>query len=809
MKPVNLHRLHVAATLVPAVLFPFFINTLQAQERAHRPPPSPVASLPTTQTNSHPSSFVPTEPANLRTLAIDPSRMHYDAPGDGSLWARGRSYKASFDSSGATYFPAFGKRAPHDFPHALSPDAVTVGGASLPFERGATAVRDGDRVDIDRGAFTEEYELSPQAVEQSFVFNSLPRTGDLVVHIPVASELAAAETPDGLEFRGELGRVTYGRATAIDASGRRAAADTHLENGSIVMRVGADFLASATLPVVIDPIVGLLLWMDGPGTGVDAFNPDVAWDPTQGVWIAVYEQTFSATDTDVYAWTFTNSGAFLVSGYIDLTSAAWSKPRCADLAAAQQFLVVCEITSASPHMVMGRTVTPTGILLVTSPQFVIASDGVNAMVHPEVGGDPYPSLPSYYCVVYEEDSSSTQQIAVRLVAPDTTLVGSGPTYMPQAPPSPDFTPSVSKSDDSYEWLVAWVRSNSFLHDNIWAAHIRYDGSLADGPFEATGGVAFEASPAVSSPLHNTLRFAIAYASKTTFSGNYDIMVAALDGTNVLQVANLTAMENSGEQLVDHIEPAIDSDGRHFLVQYSEYSGIAAYNVYASDLYLSGAQLGLSESHVALELGGPVAFNLLDSRVSAAHDVNASSHRFLTAFDREVTPTDHDALAELFDVVEGGSVSPFCFGDGTGAACPCGNSGAPGQGCANSAQSGGAVLAASGTASTLNDSLVLQTSGMPGNATCIFLQGTTAVAAVPFGDGLRCVGGTLIRLGVKASSGGAASYPGSGDLPVSVRGAVPTNGGMRAYQVWYRDNNATFCTSATYNISSGVSVNWAW
>src|SRR5262249_28935021 len=49
--------------------------------------------------------------------------------------------------------------------------------------------------------------------------------------------------------------------------------------------------------------------------------------------------------------------------------------------------------------------------------------------------------------------------------------------------------------------------------------------------------------------------------------------------------------------------------------------------------------------------------------------------------------------------------PFCCGDGTGAACPCGNSGAAGNGCASSVGAG-AHLSASGVARISADSLVL-------------------------------------------------------------------------------------------------------
>jgi hypothetical protein len=32
-------------------------------------------------------------------------------------------------------------------------------------------------------------------------------------------------------------------------------------------------------------------------------------------------------------------------------------------------------------------------------------------------------------------------------------------------------------------------------------------------------------------------------------------------------------------------------------------------------------------------------------------------------------------------------------------------------------------------------------------------------------------------------------------------------GLRMYQVWYRNANPTFCSSATFNLSNGLEVNW--
>ncbi len=165
---------------------------------------------------------------------------------------------------------------------------------------------------------------------------------------------------------------------------------------------------------------------------------------------------------------------------------------------------------------------------------------------------------------------------------------------------------------------------------------------------------------------------------------------------------------------------------------------------------------------------------------------------------------------VFGVVEigSGAGTPICFGDGSGTACPCANNSAVGAeiGCLNSFAMGGKLLV-SGNASIANDSLVLQGSQMP-NSSALYFQGTAPLiggAGTVFGDGLRCAGGTVIRLGTKANSVGASQYPVGADQSVSVRGLC-TPAAMRVYQVWYR-NAAVFCSPSTFNLTNGVSVTW--
>jgi hypothetical protein len=77
----------------------------------------------------------------------------------------------------------------------------------------------------------------------------------------------------------------------------------------------------------------------------------------------------------------------------------------------------------------------------------------------------------------------------------------------------------------------------------------------------------------------------------------------------------------------------------------------------------------------------------------------------------------------------------------------------------------------------------------------------------FGDGLRCAGGSVVRLGTKLNAAGASAYPVGGDPPISVRGMIPGAGATRFYQAWYR-NSALFCTpNATFNLTNGWRVTW--
>lgn len=147
---------------------------------------------------------------------------------------------------------------------------------------------------------------------------------------------------------------------------------------------------------------------------------------------------------------------------------------------------------------------------------------------------------------------------------------------------------------------------------------------------------------------------------------------------------------------------------------------------------------------------------------------------------------------------------YCSCDGSGAPPPCGNGGDSGAGCANSTGSGARLLAL-GSRSVAADDLALSASHLPIAQPALLFVGLERVnggSGTPFGDGLRCAGGGVRRLGVSIAdaSGGAAWGPGLGDAGSFRAGTV------RRFQVRYRDPIAGPCGTG-FNLTNAREVSF--
>ena len=152
------------------------------------------------------------------------------------------------------------------------------------------------------------------------------------------------------------------------------------------------------------------------------------------------------------------------------------------------------------------------------------------------------------------------------------------------------------------------------------------------------------------------------------------------------------------------------------------------------------------------------------------------------------------------VSEISAVRSFCFGDITGAACPCGNSLIPAGGCRNSLGMG-ALLTATGSVSVATDDLVLSAQQMRWGKPALLIEGSGPVdrVGVPFNDGLLCLGPPLRRLdsGISDGSGVATFGPG-------IAGAAQWVPGASHYvQVWYRDHPISCLTGS--NLTQALAI----
>ncbi len=742
---------------------------------------------------------------------IDFSRVYFDAPGDGSIWAHGATYKASADGARFTYIPFFGSKAPRNFPVSFELESIAVGGQQLGLAAAGAVSRSDDRLLVDRGATTELYDLDPNGAKQEFVFETLPRTGDLALRMRVTSELEARTNENGIEFANDLGFVRYGKALALDAGGRRLEIESVWNDGAIELRVPAAFLAGARLPLTIDPVISTFT-VDNSVS--DESSPDIAYEASTATYSVCWERIFSATDHDIWIQSQDASGVAIggTLDTIDFTSLWWAHPRIATNTLASQFLVVAAVgnPSSTPRTIWGREREAESPYTLGA-QFQISDPAITSdQLDPDVGGDPVLAGPTYYCVVWTRVFNTTDRdVFARLVTSSSTLLGTSTIFIDNSGATVDINPSVSKSDGPapfglQDWNIAWQRNPTTGNSDIHAAQIHWDGVVTTPSFAVplfSVPLTFP-SPTPGLDIGGQRYYLIAFEANY---GDRDIAYGILNGSSVVDLGGVNFLENDNLLFQDQVRPAAETDGSCFAVAYSEQylTSTTDYDVWISSLYYNGASTVLAEGHSNLAFSGSYE---IDAQMTSCRSGGASGSHDYGAVWMDTNFTQGDIEGGIYRCATGGPVTSFCYGDGSaGSACPC-SAGIAGAGCPNSIFSSGASLFASGDASVSQDSLVLHGVSMP-NATAVYFQGTTSVFGFVIDDGIMCVGGTITRLGSKLNAGNQSQYPVGSEQPISIRGAIPASAGVtRAYQCFYR-NAATFCTPATSNRTNALSVTW--
>ncbi len=711
---------------------------------------------------------------------VDPLHIHQlDIDADGTLWVHGGTYKASFDAAGATYIPFFGSHAPRNFPVTFAPLEATLGGEPLATNRAAAPRFEGHAAVYERGAFEERYETRAGALEQLFVFDTLPGSGELVVRLGVTTELTGADLADGLAWSNEHGTVTYSDAIAIDAIGRRSPAATTLADGVVELRVPAEFVASAALPLTIDPL--FFTFLPNNANNVNDYEPDIAYDVTYNRYLIVWNRVYSAADHDTWSELFDVTNGFPIPGsgqYIDFTGASWTGAKVANHRYDSQFLVVASRTSGSSVEIWGRTREAESN---TQSAQVQISSGFGQKVAPDVGGDPYNAPNSWYCVVWERvyNVGVDHDVHAQLVATNATLNGSlvsidntGSTF--------DRLPSVSKSNGiagDALWNVAWERLFTSTDWDIRGAQLRYNGAIVSPSFSVDFSGANDLRPDASSPLDPTvglLTYMIAYQR---FDGtDWDIYASVLRGNLRVTYGNLSHLWTLGATL-DEGSPSVDSDGRHFAVAYNRlyHAPSQDWDIHVASAYLSGDQLRVGELPVTVAN----SFTFEGYPEICAHHSGGpsatSSYCGLAWLDSDGTQGN---------IAAGVYILPAGFGQLGGNYCAANP---------NSTGQLGRILV-SGTTYRVRNDIVLEAAQLSLNSTCFFVTSPTQgfVANAGGSAGNLCLGGAIGRFvgpGQVKNSGGTGTCSLTLNLSQqpTATGSVSVSAGQTwNFQAWHRD-----------------------
>ena len=454
----------------------------------------PAVALAAVPQEGGPAAHGSTTESALQWSAVQPSlppgaltelgrRLYFDEPGDGYVWARSARWKASFGPAGFSYVPFFGSDAPQNFPVDFALGRVSVAGEDLPIEGEAAPSLQGQTVSLDRGTLHEVYHVGEDTIEQTFVFDTLPGAGELRLWLDVETELSVRPHAGGWLFENQLGAVQYGSATAIDADGAQLALEQRWVDGGIEIVVPADFVAAASFPLVVDPVLSTITVRNDSREQVDV---DLAYDGINGVYMIVYEDVQSVSDHDVLTVFYNMSLGLLTNpSSIDISTSDWERPRIAGCYLQETFLCVASNGSIFKH-VWGRTRhASTGA---RGNPFAITSGG-GANDFPDVGGFGNDTNTSHsFLVVWQRmNPLSESDIVSQAVSSGGALVG-GVVEIAGAAGVSDRRPRISRSSGrttldagQHQYMVVWERLIATGDRDLWARVVDFDNDLTGHP----------------------------------------------------------------------------------------------------------------------------------------------------------------------------------------------------------------------------------------------------------------------------------------------------------------------------------------
>ena len=507
-----------------------------------------------------------------------------------STWAAGVGFKASFHD-GFAFYPELGPSYPENLPLQWRTTAVVVGGESLSLSPSPELHTSDWRVDWQHAGWREVYDIRANGVEQMFVIEQRPaRAGDLVISGRVATRLRAVRTPRGhqkLLFVDDAGRpiLEYGHAFAIDAAGRRVAAETSFDGEQIALTVDGDWLAQASFPVTVDPLTSPVLLSQLTTATIDSTDVCTELTATQARnTVTVFTRVFAANDHDVIAILSEADFSNAVPIYSDVDYP--SNPVNVSVAfvagSANRWMIACQnydppgldtsiyfhdrgnltfnsgltiyLPYSQGHDLGGSTTGVHGILVYWAPNNNARGYAVSIDAAARQAGNPYdlgPNPASYqrmaprvnqtatnnqgWLVVWQESNNalpgSTWYLQGMRIGPTGTMLATAPMLIS---PGDNLTQPTVAGSTFQDYMITYVRSTGTV-SSLQAA------KLAWGLGQAAPTVDTAATIAMGTILTTIDNGSLAYDHVTGgfFAATYTTMNAGTSSTTNARIARLS------------------------------------------------------------------------------------------------------------------------------------------------------------------------------------------------------------------------------------------------------------------------------
>jgi len=465
----------------------------------------------------------------------------------------------------------------------------------------------------------EHYETLAAGVELAWVFRER-RAGDLTIDVAIDGVTTAGMSDGSIQLVDSAGtaQARIGAAMLVDANGRRWTVDAEARTGGARWRVGAEVLADAAFPVVVDPLIGPEMLVADPALGTSQrhqLNPSIAASTT-GYLVVWTDYQIEETQYSRAARISSNGVLLDPAGITLAPGGPDGGPRVASNGT--DFLVVWHGTG-----IEATRVSAAGVVLDATPFTVSASS--YAVAIPAVASNGTDYLVSW---------ASTD--AIGLYASRVTAAGAvqDPNGIAIAVDGwgTQWLPAVASNGSAY--LVVWGRNVGFDPRRIYAARVGFDGVVLDPQGFAVSSVeGADSLPAVTS---NGSDYLVAWEDDRTSAG-MDVYGSRVTASGqVLDPAGIAISTAETTQT----RPRLAWNGSNYLAVWEDdrsSPSMLFYDIYGARIATDGTVL--DATGVALASG----------RALRAPAVAANGGNYLVAW-QDATDGPSDIYARRFNAV---------------------------------------------------------------------------------------------------------------------------------------------------------------